>query len=328
MKIIFLLATLFLFVTASAIIAQDDTEKPTTQVEAKEDKPQVAEGKTHQFGLTIKRMDYTYIPAEYHLSKNPSFYDPYHTIGNLKKNQQVTLPFALSYFNKNWNLFIEASHYKVTYNDMYARRYAYDRDWYNTQPVAYRFSAYDTEFPSKTRRESKINFYKQAQLNESNSFFYGIGIRNIYKESYVKRTFIYDYSEYRNSINAYGLQLFFKYQLQLSSSLKLNLTAEPFLTSGRRNLQEGLNPYTYYSLIYQGFNGNYFFNGQVNSIYGVETDLQFAYSLNENLNLLVGYNYIYTKIRTGDINSFFSKYPVIETKDNIYGYYIGLNAKF
>lgn len=323
-----MLATLFLTVSQSVIIAQDEIEKPTTQAEAKEDKPTAKEGKTHQFGLTIKRMDYTYIPAEYHLSKNPNFYDPYHTIGNLKKNKEVTLPFALSYYNKNWNLFIEASHYKVTYNDMYARRYAYDRDWYNTEQLAYRFTAYDTGFSAKTRRESKINFYKQAQLNESNSFFYGIGIRNIYKESYEKNSSRYTYNEYRNSINAYGLQLFFKYQLQLSSFLKLNLTVEPFLTSGRRNLQEGLNPYFYYFLFYQGLNGNYFFNGQINSIYGVETDMHFSYSLNENLNLLVGYNYIYTKIRAGNANSFFSKYPVTETKDNIYGYFIGLNAKF
>ncbi len=317
MKKIFYVASLLFVMSQFDLFAQDETEKPTSQVEAKEDKPSLAEGKNHQFGLTVKRMNYTYVPAEYIRTTTDPY--PLSTSGHLKKNEQVTLPFALSYYNKNWNLFIEASHYKVNYNDLYYR----DTEVYipYARPLGDSIRIYDQKLDPMTRRESKLNFYKQKQLGESNSIFYGVGIRNIYKESYQKYSgSTLGYNEYRDSLNTYGLQLFFKYQYQISSALRFNLSLEPFLTSGKRNLD--VTFYRSYELIYRGRGINY--------IYGVDADLQLAYSLNENLSLLIGYNYIYTKIQAQTVRApfIFPSYTTATESDHIYCYYIGLNAKF
>jgi len=317
MKKIFYVISMLLVMGEFDLFAQDGTEKPASQVEAKEDKPSPAEGKNHQFGLTVKRMNYTYVPAEYIRTTTDPY--PLSSSGHLKKNEQVTLPFALSYYNKNWNLFIEASHYKVNYNDLYYRET--EAYIYYARPLGDSIRVYDQKLDPMTRRESKLNFYKQKQLGESNAIFYGLGIRNIFKESYQKYSGVgLNLNEYRDSLNTYGLQLFFKYQYLISSAFRLNLSLEPFLTSGKRNID--VTFYRSYELINRG-RGNHY-------IYGVDADLQLAYSLNENLSLLIGYNYIFTKIQGKTVRAPFiiPSYTTVTEPDHIYGYYIGLNAKF
>ncbi len=312
------LVLLLLILCQFRIFAQDDIEKKPSQVEVKEDNP-AKEGKTHHFGITIKRMNYTYIPAEYHFSKTPNLLIiPLSSSSELKKNEQVTLPFAISYYNKNWNLFIEASHYKVTYNNVnYRTAEVYHNPYFGSPKEQIR--VYDTRLSPKTRRESKINFYKRIELNESNSFFYGLGIRNIYKGSHsISRSPYGDYGfvEYKDYIDSYGLQFFLKYQYQFTSSWKTNLTLEPFLTYGIWKSQ--------------GFGfSSFYFPNSLNAIYGMDIDLQLAYNLNENLNLIFGYNYIYTKVRGYAIlPTILPTATNVTESDNIYGYYFGLNSKF
>ena len=244
------------------------------------------------------------------------------------------------YYNKNWNLFSEFSYYKVSYAHLYNERISVYIPNFNAGSISPSFqtSLYNTI----TRRELKNNFYTKTEFNSSNQIFYGLGIRNLFKESYGYKSGLIGESS-MDSTNSYGLQIYFKYQMQIVSFLKLSISAEPFYTVGNRIRSRNLavsNPYLdSYSFFLNDKNAKNYF-------YGVDADFNLSFALNENLNLLVGYNYIYTKIRREKNRSYFvsvyegqiSISSLIfqslfsqqshESKDHINGYYIGLNASF
>jgi len=327
MKKLNLFALLTIILTFSInLFSQEEKPKEFSQVE-----------NTHQFGFTLKRANYSYTPSEYFESKDSTFGN-LRKSGKLKNNDQVTYPVSFLYFNKNLNLYTEASYYKVSYANMYNLVVGQYIPSLNLGINDLYF--YDRVQNSITRRESKVNFYTKTELNSSNLIYYGLGIRNLYKENFRQGNLFYS-DDFLDSTNSYGLQVFLKYQVELASFVKLSISAEPFYTVGSRVRSKNH---------YINQNGSYNFSlyaiGQKNYYYGADLDFNFSFSLNENLHLLIGYNYIYTKIRheknrnyrlfvengqpnfTSLLSQEVWNQPSNESKDHIFGYYIGLNAKF
>lgn len=322
--------TLFaiILVLSTNLSSQEETTKETN-----------ASDKPHQFGITLKRTNYSYTPSEYFESKDSTFLELQKS-GKLKNNSQITYPVSFLYYNKNWNLYTEASYFKISYGNMYYNNLSLDTFSFNRNDLVF-LRYYDKVQNTITRREAKINFYTKTEINSSNRFFFGLGIRNIYKENF---KFNYDplVNDSKDSTNSYGLQAYLKYQVELASFVKLNVSAEPFYTYGNRNRSYQTPDYSsinyYWYSVYSSKAKNYF--------YGADLDFNFSFALNENLNLLVGYNYIYTKIRheknsestflvyDGQPQILYSIYQNSliqqshESKDHIFGYYFGLNAKF
>ncbi|HNK59281.1 MAG TPA: hypothetical protein PLL86_23925, partial [Leptospiraceae bacterium] len=202
--------------------------------------------KIHQFGFTIKRANYAYYPVEYEndsigktllglwdrpglrsqselfSAANPKKLSP------MRNNEQVINPFSLLYYNKNLNLNFEFSRYSLVLDSPY-----YVADLFGSSITPH-------DIGNIRRSENKLNVYSNIKLNESNSFFYGLGARNIKKENY-RRTYIT-----QDSIldNTYGINLFLKYQYKIISNLSINFSIEPFYTYGARNIKRDIiQPY-------------------------------------------------------------------------------------
>jgi outer membrane protein (TIGR04327 family) len=319
-----------------------------TQILFSQEPEKKEEPTPRRFNLNIKRMNYTYTPAEYYENKESTF-STVKNSGGLKNNTKNIIPMSLMYYHKDWNLFTEASFFKASFANMYYNQYFLPSSATHTN---YTFGTglgwLDNVLRNTMRQESKLNFYTSKEISESQSIFYGLGIRNINREtSRSRREFIY--ADRFDRVQSYGLNAYFKYQLQMFSFLKLKLSLEPFYTVGNRNRDSNYRLNTYYTSrgvrneisfeLYQKNPRNYF--------YGFETDLSLSFAIAENLNLNLGANFIYTKIRYENNKSYFAntdyaqstnlffliqqelinKVPH-ESKDHLKGFYIGIDAKF
>ncbi len=312
-----------------------------------------------RFNLNLKNMNYTYFPAEYYEFKESTF-SQIRNSGGLKNNSKNLFPMSLTYHHKEWNLFTELSYFQATFANMYYNQYSL--------PSYATYTSYSTNNPYRwedsilrntKREETKLNFYTSKEISESQSIFYGLGIRNINRETNSERGYYFisgdiinRYPDNFDRVKSYGLNAYFKYQFQMFSFLKLKLSLEPFYTIGNRNRDSNIN----YSVsssnagVSQSIFFNYYKENQRNYFYGFETDFSLAFAIAENLNLNLGVNYIYTKIRYennktyqlyGNTNmnrnfpyllfllnqELINKVPN-ESKDHLRGFYIGIDAKF
>jgi outer membrane protein (TIGR04327 family) len=326
---------LFIFLSFIAInfglSAQDEKRDENRQSE-----------KNHQFGFTIKRANYSYYPVEYEndsqgkdllglwhrpgLRKQSELFDSVNPkkLSAMRNNEQLINPFSLLYYNKKLNLNFEFSYYSLILDSPY-----YLASFLNIQPIPYNIG-------NIRRSENKLNIYSSVNLTENNSFFYGLGGRNIKKESYQRKGLS------QNTIvdDTYGINIFLKYQYKIISNLSINFSVEPFYTYGQRSIKSDFIQ-SYGSLLPSPNDFRAVYNDPNAKIYfyGAELGINLSFNFFENLNLLVGYGFIYTKIRyendkrlilTRYYDTNYLTYSGIynHSTDHINNWYIGLNAKF
>lgn len=322
---------LFLFGFNSYLFSQEENKNQESNIN----------NKNHQFGFTIKRANYAYYPVEYTNSmERTSLFggiEDSNFLGsidskkrglNKTNNEQVINPFSISYYNKKINLNFEFSYYKIILDSPY-----YLEIFPKASQSASNINFLNYDIGNIRRSENKLNIYSNIKPNENHSFFYGLGLRNIRKEKYERNGF----SQNSTLDDTYGINLYFKYQYKILSRLSLNVLLEPFYTYGNRSIKQDSIEYLIspnrFSLYYNNPNARIYF-------YGGEFDINLSFNFFENFNLLIGYGFIYTKIRYendkrlyivnsfGNISmpSYTSSY--IYSTDHINNWYIGLNAKF
>jgi outer membrane protein (TIGR04327 family) len=275
--------------------------------------------------VLVRFSDYSYIPSEYYDQREKTGLNVGEYTDQKPTNYNNRVPqFAFKYFVEKANLGIEYSFFKVEQTQLTTASL-----FYNPDRSLLTFN--NPAFPNVIRRENKLNVTRDFELNDSNSISFGIGIRNIYKESYRR---LYTYKDQIKS-DTYGLQFLLRYQLKLSENFSWNTSIEPFYTTGRRtennspflnqvniripNIFDGRETYTYF--------------------YGYDFDTNLAYHLSENFSLVIGYNYLRTRVRTQSATSDFYYIPEVSsisiqprtkenTDDNLLNYYIGLKGEF
>jgi outer membrane protein (TIGR04327 family) len=289
------------------------------------------ESDTKKFSFFIKRGNYLYQPSDYYTSIDAhQLYifrllgQKNNLVGDLKNNEKIINPISFTYYSQSIDMFFEYSYYKINLDNPY---YYYPTLFFQPQ---YKLN-------SITRRESKINAFKQKKISEKNYFYLGMGIRNLFKETYNQDTF----SRNSESIDSYGLQLLLKYQLKINDHFEIGLSLEPFYTYGHREQKgrqfeminylssDGLK--TGYLYDYRGTNQKAYF-------YGSEFDFNIGYKISENWKLFLGYNFIFTKIRYENYRNFKISYldslhvpsesTFIKNTDHIQSIYLGVKAEF
>ncbi|HMV41224.1 MAG TPA: hypothetical protein PK079_03150 [Leptospiraceae bacterium] len=285
-----------------------------------------------KYSLTIKSAHFSYLPTEY------LDYRERNTLGSnsasfLHNNRTKTNPLSFSYYSKDLNLFFEYSYYKISLNNLFYTK----TEFLESSPGQLRPFFLGYTLPTITRRENKLNAYKKYSVNDRNHFFFGLGIRNIFKEV---SSNLYSNERYIRT-DTYGMEIFLKYRLDFLSSFAFNLTFEPFYTAGKYITKDfpynnSINKKVY---LFPIVNDSFVY------FWGYDADINLSYRIDDNLSFFFGYNYIRTATRvqnryqdnvsnsyyifdSNGLRYFNQRDSYEKTDDNIQNYYVGIKAEF
>ncbi|EMY60694.1 hypothetical protein [Leptospira terpstrae] len=279
-------------------------------------------GNSKKNNFLIRFSEYTYIPSEYYNIRGLSGYNlgEYSDQKPTKYNNR-TPQFSFRYHIEKFNLGMEYSFFKLEQSELTTGNI-----FINPERNSITFN--NVAFPNVIRRENKLNITKDFEIGDNQKVWLGIGVRNIYKEIYRR---LYTYRD-QIKTDTYGLQFLVRYQLQVFENFFWTSSIEPFYTTGRRaennspflrdlniGIPTGPNEYTYF--------------------YGYDFDTNFAYRFSENFSIVLGYNYIRTRVRSQfadrglyylpETNSIFTLPRNREgTDDNLFNYYMGIRGEF